>query len=136
MSDTDQVRLLVTANGKNLDAPTSPIFGRCPTYIVVDPGSMDCEVMDNPAVSAGGGAGIQAAQFIVDRGVNAVVTGNVGPNAFGVLQSAHVPVYLCGEGTVRQAVEAFKAGQLSAVDGASTPSHSGMGRGMGRRGRR
>jgi predicted Fe-Mo cluster-binding NifX family protein len=136
MSDSSQVKLLVTANGRDLDAPTSPIFGRCPTYIVVEPESLDFEVVDNPAVSAGGGAGIQAAQLIVDLGVNAVLTGNVGPNAFGVLQSAQVPVYLCDGGTVRQAVEAFKAGQLSAVGGASTPSHSGLGRGMGRRGRR
>ena len=136
MSDTERVKLLVTANGRDLEAPTSPIFGRCPTYIVVDMERSDFEVVDNPAISAGGGAGIQAAQFIVGLGVNAVVTGNVGPNAFGVLQSAQVPVYLCDGGTVRQAVEAFKAGQLSAASGASASSHSGLGRGVGRRGGR
>jgi predicted Fe-Mo cluster-binding NifX family protein len=93
---------------------------------------MDFEAVDNPALSAGGGAGVQAAQFVIERGAEAVVSGNVGPNAFGVFRAASVPVYVFGGGTVRQAVDAYKAGQLSEVSGASVPSHTGMGRGRGR----
>jgi predicted Fe-Mo cluster-binding NifX family protein len=55
------------------------------------------------------------------------VTGNVGPNAFQVLQSVGVPVYLFSGGTVRQAVEAYKAGTLPATGGASRPAHAGIG---------
>jgi predicted Fe-Mo cluster-binding NifX family protein len=59
-----------------------------------------------------------------------------------VLRSAGIPVYLHTGGTVRQAVEAFQAGQLESVSGATAPSHAGLGgrghggRGMGRAGRR
>jgi predicted Fe-Mo cluster-binding NifX family protein len=127
------MKIVVTANGKDLDAPASPIFGRCPAYLMVDTETMAYEVVDNPALSASGGAGIQAAQFLVGHGVQAVLTGNVGPNAFGVLQAAAIPVYLHGGGTVRQVVEAYNAGQLSLVDGATAAAHSGMGGGMGRR---
>jgi predicted Fe-Mo cluster-binding NifX family protein len=90
--------------------------------------------VQNPAVSASGGAGVQAAQFVIERGAQAVVTGNVGPNAFNVFQAARVPVHLFGGGTVRQAVEAYKAGQLPVAGGANAPAHAGMGqgRGMGR----
>jgi predicted Fe-Mo cluster-binding NifX family protein len=56
------------------------------------------------------------------------VTGNVGPNAFQVLQPAGVPIYLFGGGTVRQAVEAYKAGELPTTGGASGPAHAGIGR--------
>ena len=119
-------------NGKDLDAPISPIFGRCSTYILVDTETMQFEVLENPALGASGGAGIQAAQFIVNRGAQAVVTGNEGPNAFGVLQAANVTVYLSEDGTVRQAVETQSAGQLTAIAGASAPAHAGMGRGLGR----
>ena len=131
------MKIAITANGAGLDAPTSPVFGRCLTYVVVDTETMQFESLTNPALSASGGAGIQAAQYLIGQGVQALVTGNVGPNAFQVLNAAGIPVYLNGNGTVRQAVEAFQAGQLEAVSGATAPSHSGMGRrsGRGRRGR-
>ena len=125
------MRIVVTANGADLDAPASPIFGRCPMYVFVDTETMAFEAVENPAIGAPGGAGIQAAQFVVERGAQAVVTGNMGPNAFNVLQSANVPIYLFGGGTVRQAVEAYKAGQLSATGGASAQAHAGMGMGSG-----
>jgi predicted Fe-Mo cluster-binding NifX family protein len=128
------MKIVVSANGADLDAPASPVFGRCSTYVFVDTDSMESESVENPAINAAGGAGIQAAQFVVERGAQAVISGNVGPNAFGVLQSADVPVYLFGGGTVRQAVEGYKSGQLSATGGANVQAHAGIGggRGMGR----
>jgi predicted Fe-Mo cluster-binding NifX family protein len=128
------MKVAVSANGQDLDAPTSPVFGRCPTYIFVDTETMQFEAVANPALSASGGAGIQAAQFIVGRGAEAIVTGNVGPNAYGVLSAAGVAVYLNNGGTVRQAIEAYNAGALEATSSPSGPAHAGMGRG-GRRGR-
>jgi predicted Fe-Mo cluster-binding NifX family protein len=106
-----------------MDAPASPVFGRCANYVFVDTDTMQGEAVDNPARGAPGGAGIQAAQFVVERGAQAVVTGRVGPNAMGVFQAAGVPVYLFSGGTVREAVVAFQSGGL-------TPAQaSGRGRG-------
>ena len=126
------MKLVVTSNGTDLEAPASPIFGRCPTYIFVDTETMAFEAFENPAIGAPGGAGIQAAQFVVERGAQAVISGNTGPNAFGVLESAKLPVYVFRGGTVREAVEAYKAGQLKASGGASANAHAGMGSGTGR----
>lgn len=131
------MRIVVTASGAGLDAQTNPAFGRCPTYVFVETETADedhpleFEALDNPAVNAPGGAGIQAAQFVVERGAQAVVTGNVGPNAFDVLQSAGIPVYLFSGGTVREAVEAYEVGQLSTAGSASASAHAGMGQGTG-----
>ena len=130
------MKIADTANGTDLDAPASPIFGRCPTYILVDTETMQYEAVANPAVAAGGGAGVQAAQFVIERGAQAVVTGNVGPNAFGVFRAGGIPVYLFAGGTVQRAVEAYKGGQLSSASGATVSAHAGMGRGMGRRRKR
>ncbi len=122
------MKIVVSSNGADLDAPASPVFGRCPTFVFVDTETMSFEAVENPAVGAAGGAGIQAAQFVVARGAQAVVTGNVGPNAFDVFGAAGISVYLFGEGTVRQAVEAYRAGQLPVSGGASAAEHAGMGR--------
>ena len=130
------MKVAVTSNGADLNAPASPVFGRCSTYVFVDTETMQFEAVPNPAISASGGAGIQAAQFIIEQGAQAVLTGNVGPNAFNVFQAAGVPIYLLGGGTVREAVEAYKSGQLRSVGGANVQAHAGMGigggRGMGR----
>jgi predicted Fe-Mo cluster-binding NifX family protein len=125
------VKIVVTANGTHLDAPASPVFGRCPTYLFVDTETMAFEAAENPAMSAPSGAGIQAAQFVVEGGAQAVLTGSVGPNAASVLQTANVPVYQVLEGTVRQAVEMFRQGQLNSISGANVPPNTGMGGGRG-----
>jgi predicted Fe-Mo cluster-binding NifX family protein len=126
------MRIAISAQGDNLDAPASPVFGRCPTYLFVDSETLQFEAAANPAMNQGGGAGIQAAQFVVERGAEAVLSGNLGPNAFDVLQAAGVPGYLIPEGTVRQAVEAFKAQRLAPMAGANVAAHAGMGGGVGR----
>jgi len=125
------MRIVVSAQGDTLESPTSPVFGRCPTYVFVDSETMSFEATPNPAMSQGGGAGIQAAQFVVERGAQAVLTGNLGPNAYDVLAAAGIPGYLVPEGTVRQAVEAFKAGQLKPMGGANVVAHAGMAGGAG-----
>jgi predicted Fe-Mo cluster-binding NifX family protein len=128
------MKIAVTANAKGLDAPTSPFFGRCPWYVLVDTETMQAESLANPALSASGGAGIQAAQYLVAQGVQAIVSGNVGPNAFQVLASAGLPIYLSADGTVRQVVERLNAGDLASASAPTAPSHMGLG-GRGGRGR-
>ncbi len=126
------MKIVVTAAGADLDALASPVFGRCPAYIFVDTETLAVEARPNPAINAGGGAGIQAAQYVIGQGAQAVLTGNVGPNAFDVFRAAGVPVYLIREGTVRQAVEDFRAGRLQPVEDANVAAHAGMGAGLGR----
>jgi predicted Fe-Mo cluster-binding NifX family protein len=82
-------------------------------------------------VNASGGAGVQAARFVAERGAQAVVSGNFGPNAFATLNAAGVKIFVARRGTVQEVVEQFKAGELEAV-GAATRirgvRHGGGGR--------
>jgi predicted Fe-Mo cluster-binding NifX family protein len=129
------MKIIITAEGNDLNAPTSPRFGRCSTYVFVETETMAFEAVPNPAASASGGAGIQAAQFVIERGAQAVLTGNLGPNAADVFRAAEIPVYLNNETTVQAAVEAFNDGRLTIARGANVEAHAGMGgrpgRGMG-----
>ena len=125
------MRVVVSAMGSDPEAAFSPVFGRCPFHVFVDTETMAAEGLPNQAASAAGGAGIQAAQNVVNRGAAAVITGQVGPNAYQVLAAAGVPIYLFGGGTVRQAVEAFRAGRLGTASQATRPAHFGMRGGSG-----
>jgi predicted Fe-Mo cluster-binding NifX family protein len=122
------MKVAVSAKGRDLDAETSPIFGRCQAFVIVDSETLSFEAFANPSLSARGGAGVQAAQFVIGQGAQAVLAGNVGPNAFAVLDAANVPVYRFDGGSVHQAIEAYVAGELSAEGGATVSDHAGMGR--------
>jgi predicted Fe-Mo cluster-binding NifX family protein len=128
------MKIAVSATGNSLDSPFSPMFGRCPFYLIVDTDSMNSWAKPNLAAGAEHGAGIQAAEGVAGLGVGGVVTGNVGPNAYRVLASAGVPVYSFSGETVRQAVDAYVSGQLNSVEGPTGPAHGGLGRGPGGRG--
>jgi predicted Fe-Mo cluster-binding NifX family protein len=119
------VKIVVTAAGTDLEAPTSPLFGRCPVYLFVDTETESFEALENPEMDALRGAGFQAPKFVAERGARAVVTGKVGPNAFKALQTAGLPVYLFEGGTVREAVEAYTLGKLQRADAANVPTHTG-----------
>jgi predicted Fe-Mo cluster-binding NifX family protein len=107
-----KMKIAVTSTGSDLDSPMSPIFGRCPMFIFIEDDGDEVEAVKNPAMDARGGAGIQAAQFVVNHGAEAIITGRVGPNAMDVLRAANIPIYIFQGGSVRQAIESFKAGKL------------------------
>ena len=102
----------VSSNGENLDAPLDPRFGRCHFFLVVNPDDMSFEAFNNESAVQGGGAGIQAAQFLAAQGVEAVITGNCGPNAVQTLAANGIELFDGQAGTVREVVERFKKGNL------------------------
>ncbi|HNT75619.1 MAG TPA: NifB/NifX family molybdenum-iron cluster-binding protein [Anaerolineae bacterium] len=128
------MRVVIPANGADLDAPTSPIFGRSSVFILVDPETLDFEALPNPALDAAGGAGVQAAQTVLQHGVGAVIAPNLGPNAFRVIQAAGIPVYHMVGATVREVIAAYNTGQLPPLETAGA-DHVGLGGGQHRRGR-
>jgi len=125
------MKVAVSATNGNLEAQIDPRFGRCQYFVLVDTDTMAFEAVQNASAGSMSGAGIQAAQAIVEKGAQAVITGNVGPNAYQVLSSAGTKILTGASGTVREAVEKFKGGQFreAATPG---PAGSGMGPGMGR----
>ncbi len=117
--------IAVSAKGSQLDDPISPMFGRCPNLVFVDTETMAIEAAENASAGASGGAGIQSAQFIVERGAEAVITGNVGPNAMEVLSAAGIAVYQIKSGTIREAVAQVLSKKAVAVADATVGSHAG-----------
>jgi predicted Fe-Mo cluster-binding NifX family protein len=132
------MKIVISATGPTLDAEVDPRFGRCQYFIIADPQTIEFEAVDNSSAMAAGGAGISAAQMIADKGVEAVLTGNCGPNAHKVLSSARIQVITGVSGKVKDAIEGYRAGKLKTSAQANVPDHFGMGadpgmrRGMGR----
>jgi len=108
------VKIAVTACGKEMESAVDSRFGRAQWFLIVDIESGEFEAVDNSqSLDMPQGAGVQAAQLVARFGVEALLTGHCGPKAFRTLSAAEVKVYTGAEGTVREAVEKFKAGELA-----------------------
>jgi predicted Fe-Mo cluster-binding NifX family protein len=126
------MKVAITATGPTLDADIDPRFGRCQYFIIVDPETMQFEALENSGAMAGGGAGVSTAQMIASKGVEAVLTGNCGPNAYQVLSAAGIKVITGVTGKVQDAIQGYKSGKFQASSQPNVGDHFGMGRGMGR----
>jgi predicted Fe-Mo cluster-binding NifX family protein len=120
------VRIAITSQGDSLEAAMDSRFGRCAHFVLVDSETGKTETLANPAVDAAGGAGPLAAQTIADKGVQVVITGNVGPNAAQTLKAAKITVYQAAPGTVRENLEKYKNGELEQLADSSVPDHFGL----------
>lgn len=120
------MKVIVSSAGKDLDSEIDPRFGRCAYFLLVDTDTMACEALDNGNIALGGGAGIQSAQLAASKGAKAVITGNCGPNAVRTLSAAGVEVIVGQSGSVRRAVEDFKAGRLKGTTEPNVADHYGM----------
>src|SRR4030042_4201382 len=128
------MKVAVSSSGKDLDSQMDPRFGRCQYFLFVDSETMKFEAIENGGLMASGGAGVQAAQLVVQKGATALITGNLGPNAASALSAAGIKVYLVTGGTVKDVIEGYRSGSLREASGATVPSHFGMGGGRGRGG--
>jgi predicted Fe-Mo cluster-binding NifX family protein len=131
------MKVAVSASSPSLESPVDPRFGRCAYFVVVDPDTMLFETVDNTNALSSQGAGIGTAQTVAQLGATVVLTGNCGPNAFQALEAAGIEVVTGVSGSVREAVEGFKAGHYRSSTASNVESHYGMGlsgtmgRGMG-----
>lgn len=111
------MKIAITAQEPSSESPIDPRFGRAPWLMIYDPADNSWQSIDNSAgLNAAHGAGIQAAQKIVDQQATAIITGAIGPKAFRSLKAANVRIFHGAKGSVNQALEAFQNGSLAEAD--------------------
>ena len=118
------MKVVVTSQGKELSSEIDPRFGRAEWLLLVDTQTGFSEAYDNSVnLNMPQGAGIQTGQNVANLGAEAVITGNIGPNAFKTLSAASVKVYLSKAKTIQEAIGSFNAGELDEVKHANVEGH-------------
>jgi len=120
------MKVLFTAKTDNLESDIDPRFGRCGYFIIVDLDTMNFKSISNESAMTSGGAGIQAAQTAAKAGVNVVITGNIGPNAFQTLSAAQIEVFTGASGKIKDVIEKYKKGELKKNTNPNVGSHFGL----------
>jgi len=118
------MKIAVSSQGKDFESLVDQRFGRAGYFIIFDTDTGSFAVLDNAVnLSAAQGAGIQTAKNVSDVGVKAVITGNMGPKAFTVLEMAGIEVYTGVKGTVSGACKSFQDGSLTKADKPNVEGH-------------
>lgn len=106
------MKIAITSTGKDANSLVDPRFGRCTYFAIIDTDTMEFKFVENPALRSPGGAGVNAAQFLVDEGVEILVSGNVGPNAEQALRAGGIKIVTGVSGTLKEVVEKIKRGEI------------------------
>ncbi len=108
------MNLIISAQNPTIESPVDTRFGRSQWLILVDADTKQWKAFQNPGVSQSGGAGVAAAQFVVDQKADVVISGDFGPNASRAFQSANIEMRLFPKQalTVEEATELYKSGAL------------------------
>ena len=110
------MKIAVPVDEINLNSPICVSFGRAPYFLIYDTDNKEGVFLDNSAATSAGGAGIKAAQTVVDSKAGAILTPRCGENAAEVLNAAGIKLYKTIDAPAQENVEAFMAGKLSLLE--------------------
>ncbi|HKM03894.1 MAG: NifB/NifX family molybdenum-iron cluster-binding protein [Prevotella sp.] len=110
------MKIAIPVDEKSLDSNVCVSFGRTPYFLIYDVDTKESVFLDNSAAASTGGAGIKAAQTIVDNKANVLLTPRCGENAAEVLKSADIEIFKTTSASVKDNIDAFIDGKLSLLD--------------------
>ncbi|OPL11973.1 MAG: hypothetical protein AVO34_01770 [Firmicutes bacterium ML8_F2] len=133
------MKICLSVSSPSLDSLIDPRFGRAPYFLITNERGEKVETIQNTGVDAMGGAGVTAAQLVVSAGAQVVITGNLGPRAFDVLEASGIKIIVGISGiSAKETLEKYQKGDLEEIARPSVSDHFGVGRrfGGGGQGRR
>lgn len=108
----EKMKIALPVDEKNENSRICVSYGRAPYYMIFDSDSAKVEFVQNTAADSAGGAGIKAAQLLVNHKVNILITERCGQNAADVLIAGNIKIYRATKALVMDNLKAFLQGEL------------------------
>lgn len=119
------MKIAISSVGSSMDSMLDVRFGRCKYFQIHDTDSGKVKVIENKGQLSGGGAGIAAAQQLINERIDIIITGSLGPNAFELINKAGIKAYKCEAMPINIVLEKFKNSKLEEIKVAGK-AHHGM----------
>jgi len=119
------MKIAISAKGKTSDDLIDMRFGRCEHFQIHDTELKVAQIIENKGLSASGGAGIVAANKLIDENVDVIITGNLGPNAFKIIDASDIKAYKCDTTSIKEALEKYNNNELEEIK-ITGNAHHGM----------
>ena len=118
------MKIAISATGKTKDSSLDVRFGRCEYFQIHDTDTGEIKVLENEGKIASGGAGIAATNQLIDEKIDIIITGNLGPNAFELIEKEGIKAYKCDGMIISSVLEKYKNDELKEIT-MSGPAHHG-----------
>ncbi len=119
------MKILISATGKDIESNIDATFGRAPFFLIVGPKSEEVKVIENKARDRSSGVGITSVNVVLNEEMDAVITKDIGPEAYKVFESCGIKIYQA-EGKIKDAIQDFKEGKLSEMTKATVQKYNGL----------
>ena len=110
------MKIAMPVDDKNMETSVCVSFGRTPYFLIYDTETKKGDFIDNSAAASQGGAGIKAAQLVVDNKANVLLTPRCGENAAEVIKMANIKMYKTAGVSVIDNINTFIDGKLPLLE--------------------
>jgi predicted Fe-Mo cluster-binding NifX family protein len=91
-------------------------FGRTAQFMIFDSVCEQSTLIENTAMGLQGGAGIRAAQILIDRKIDALITPQCGENAEVLLRKANISLYRSNGNIIAENIDLLLQNKLTPLD--------------------
>lgn len=117
--------IAIPSDNESLDSAVCVSFGRAPFYCLYNTETQLSTFLVNSAADSPGGAGIKAAQLLVDNKANILITIRCGENAAKVLQPAKVELLKALNLSIADNISEYKQNKLEPLKEVHAGYHHG-----------
>ena len=114
------MKIAIPMDENKLDVCVS--FGRAPYFLFWDSETESSELKENPAAEAQGGAGLKAAQVLLDEKTDVLITIRCGENAANIFKTTGMKIYKAEVSNALENISLYKENKL----GELTHFHAGF----------
>ena len=118
------MRIAIPVDDKSMETSICQSFGRAPYFLIYDTEAKESNFVDNSGAGSQGGAGIKAAQTVVDKNVSALLTPRCGQNAADAIKAANIKIYKTMNDSIQDNINAFNDGKLLVLDNIHAGFHN------------
>lgn len=110
------MKIAISSTSQNKEAEVDMNFGRCKYFQIYDTEDDQFYALRNNGAIVSDGAGVKAAQQILDENIEVIITGSLGPNAYLITKKANMMAYKAEKGSVISIIEKYKKGILPQIN--------------------
>ncbi|MFW5982182.1 MAG: NifB/NifX family molybdenum-iron cluster-binding protein [Halanaerobiaceae bacterium] len=106
------MKIAIPVEDKSIESNMSRNFGRSSFFLIYDIETKEEKYLDNNAATSQGGAGVKAAQTIIDQKVDGIIVPRCGRNAADIIQRANIKLFQGNNVSAHENIEALKNNKL------------------------
>ncbi|NLN71366.1 MAG: dinitrogenase iron-molybdenum cofactor biosynthesis protein [Thermoplasmatales archaeon] len=119
------MKIIMPVNSKAEDPDIAQSLSRAPYFMIYDTDAKASDFISNPAMDSPSGAGVKAAQIIIDTGAKVLLTIRCGDRAYEVLNGGNIKIMAAAPGKAKTNIDTYLGGGMNELETIHEGHHGG-----------